>query len=125
MTYYTVQSEQVSEEELSSRLVTNHRGVQYDPLVERDTSYARDIAEARTRAMEVGAVRAERDRAVPADSPGYQNGRTETEQERTMRRLLDPRYANPDWVPDRDVVADMDAERRDIERVEREGVWRP
>jgi hypothetical protein len=62
---------------------------------------------------------------VPESSVGYQNGRTETEQERTMRRLLDPRYANPDWVPDRDWEADRAAERRDMERVEREGAWRP
>lgn len=66
------------------------------------------------------------DDSIPADSPGYQNGRTESEQEgRLLRTLLDPRYANPDWVPGRDIQADLEAERRDIERVEREGGWRP
>lgn len=95
----------------AGRFRTNHRGVQYDSLVERDTSFERDMAEART--------------SVPADSPGYQLGRTEREQEATLARLLDPRYSNPDWVPGRDIVADLEAERRDIERVEREGMWRP
>lgn len=98
---------------------------------------------ARQRAMEVGAERAAMryrtvvngpegveylDDSVPADSPGYQNGRTESEQEATLARLLDPRYSNPDWVPGRDAAqreADARAERRDAERVEREGVWRP
>lgn len=95
---------------------------------------------ARRRAMEVGAERAAMryrtvvngpegveylDDSIPADSPGYQNGRTESEQEATLARLLDPRYSNPDWVPGRDITADREAERRDIERVEREGVWRP
>lgn len=56
-------------------------------------------------------------------SPGYRNGLTESQQEQTLARLLDPRYANPDWVPGRDSAADAAAERRDAERVEREGEW--
>lgn len=39
-------------------------------------------------------------------------------------QMLDPRYADPDWVPGRDIEADYAAERRDRERVEREGTWR-
>jgi hypothetical protein len=122
-----------SAQALGSRLVTNHRGVQYDPLVERDTSYERDMAEERMYARLSGQTvedwrrnpRWSRPAEVPADSPGYQNGRSETEQESTLQRLLDPRYADPDWVPNRDWDADLEAERRDIERVEREGAWRP
>jgi hypothetical protein len=101
-----------SVQELGGRMATNHRGVQYDPRVERDTSWERDMAEARRQ-------------AAPVNSPGYQLGRTETEQEGTFRRLLDPRYADPDWVPNRDREADWVAEERDAARVEREGSWRP
>jgi hypothetical protein len=82
---------------------------------------------ARERAMETGAVRAEHDRSL-VGSPGYQNGLTENQQEATLARLLDPRYSNPDWVPGRDAAqrdADYLAERRDRERVDREGAWRP
>lgn len=63
-----------------------------------------------------------------ADSPGYQNGLTERQQETTLAQLLDPRYSNPDWVPGRDVQADLEAELRDIRRIEaevQERGWRP
>lgn len=93
----------VGQAEVESALRTNHRGVQYDPAVERDTSYDRDMAE--------------------ASSPGYQNGRTESQQQATLQQLLDPRYADPDWTPFGPL--DPEAERRDAERVERERVWRP
>lgn len=93
------------------RFVTNHRGVRYDSRVERDTAFDRDMAEART--------------SVPADSPGYSLGRTESEQEVTLQNLLDPRYRDPNWVPGRDPEADHAAEMRDQLRVEREGTWRP
>jgi hypothetical protein len=56
-------------------------------------------------------------------SPGYQNGLTESQQKRTLARLLDSRFSDPDWVPGRDPAADMAAECRDAERVEREGEW--
>lgn len=56
--------------EVLDRLVTNHRGVQYDPQVERDTSYERDMA--------------------PARGGSYRS---------RLGRLLDPRYSDPDWVP--------------------------
>lgn len=63
-----------------------------------------------------------------ADSPGYQNGLTERQQQTTLAQLLDPRYANPDWVPGRDVQADREAELRDIRRIKaevQERGWRP
>lgn len=94
-------------DEGASRFRTNHRGVRYDALVERDTSFERDMAEARS---------------------GYPNGLTEDEQSRTLRRLLDRRYADPDWVPDRDERADQEAELRDVRRIDaevRERGWRP
>jgi hypothetical protein len=97
-------------------LVTNRRGVQYDPQVERDTSYERDMAEERS------------SRAVPADSPGYQLGRTEDEQQSTLQRLLDPRYSNPNWTPFADEYGHNlppGADERDAARVEREGTWTP
>lgn len=58
-------------------------------------------------------------------SPGYQNGLTEDQQADTLARLLDSRFADPNWVPNRDYEADLAAERRDMERVEREGPWTP
>jgi hypothetical protein len=39
--------------------------------------------------------------------------------------LLDPRFSDPNWVPDRDVEADRQAELRDIRRVRAEGTWTP
>lgn len=57
--------------------------------------------------------------AALAGSPGYQNGLNEESQEARMRRLLDPRYANPDWVPGRNIEADRAAELRDAARIER------
>jgi hypothetical protein len=81
-----------------------------------------------SRTQHGGALRAYRERQprrqpVPADSPGYQLGRTEDQQQATLQRLLDPRYADPNWVPGRDPEADREAEMRDVERIAREGVW--
>jgi hypothetical protein len=94
-------------------------------VVARLNARTAGYAEAAHREPTAAHVYAATARAVPADSPGYQNGRSETEQEQTLRRLLDPRYTNPDWVPDRDWEADRQAELRDAERVAREGTWRP
>lgn len=53
----------------------------------------------------------------------------ETAQQNTLKRLLDPRYADPNWTPYRDGDRGSNlpegADRRDAERVEREGPWRP
>lgn len=84
----------------SDRFRTNHRGVRYDSLVERDTSFERDMVEARN---------------TPLPSPA-----TEHAPQSTLEYLLDRRLSNPDWVPGRDIEADYAAERRDAARVERE-----
>jgi hypothetical protein len=60
-------------------------------------------------AMEVGAVRAERDQP-------------------TREQMLDPRYGDPDWTPWRQFGSSLPegADERDRERVERDGgVWAP
>lgn len=55
-------------------------------------------------------------------SPGYQNGFTEDDQEANLRRLLDPRFADPDWTPFRSPHGNLPpgAEDRDLERINRE-----
>lgn len=137
-------------DESHSRTTSHHQTIarvgmgEYETIGDRTPvrRQRRDMAEARVAAMEVGEVRAQmRYRTVsndpgsveysdwlPADSPGYQNGRTERQQETTLAQLLDPRYRDPDWVPGRDVQADLEAELRDIRRIEaevQERGWRP
>ncbi len=77
------------------RFRTNHRGVRYDSTVERDTSYERDIAEARA-----------------------------SERVSQRDYLLDPRLMDPEWTPWRDNGSmsslPRGAEDRDFERVEAE-----
>lgn len=84
-----------SVQELGDRMVTNHRGVQYDPLVERDTSWERDMAEARMQSRP------------------------------TRHQMLDPRYRNPDWTPwyRNGSNLPLGADRRDQERIADEGTW--
>lgn len=95
------------------QFVTDHRDVRYDARVERDTSYDRDLVSAR---------------AELASSPGFQNGTDEETQRQRMQRLLDPRYADPDWTPFSNGFhgnLPPGAEGRDAERVERENAERP
>lgn len=101
-------------DETRARLVTNHRGVQYDPQVERDTSYERDMAEARDASYR-------RDLAVRlAGAPSrtsYAPPGGEAAQRQRMARLLDARYSDPDWTPE--PLSD-EAEARDYRRVLRD-----
>lgn len=67
-------------------------------------------------------------RATLASSPGFQNGTDEETQRQRMQRLLDPRYADPDWTPFSNGFhgnLPPGAEGRDAERVERENAERP
>lgn len=129
-----------------SPTTSNHQSIarmgmgEYETIGEgrRERERAARRRAARQRAMGVGQQRAvfvQDDSALVAavgpdrplaDSPGYQNGLTEDQQASTLARLLDPRYANPNWVPDRDRDADYAAELRDARRVEDERVlgWR-
>lgn len=92
----------------SDRLVTNHRGVSYDPAVERDTSFERDLAE--------------------AGSFDYSNGLDEDRQQATLAQMLDPDYRDPDWTPwlRGDTSLPQGAEERDEHRVRLSGgTWTP
>lgn len=83
------------------RMATNHRGVQYDPLVERDTSWERDMVEARMQSRP------------------------------TRDQMLDPRYGDPNWTPWNREGSSLPpgADERDAQRVEQEQAegrgWRP
>ena len=108
--------------EQTERFVTNRRGVRYDSLVERDTSFERDMVEerqreARERAMEVGAVRAEQGYMTPRERDAWGSGHP------TREQMLDPRYSDPDWTPWRSNGSNLPpgADIRDEERIEREG----
>jgi hypothetical protein len=95
-------------------LVTNHRGVQYDPQVERDTSYERDMVEARSRGSVAAHPQATEERYQTGNHRRFARGGEEQRAQDSIAVLLDPRYRNPDWTPER---LPEGAEDRDLQRV--------
>jgi hypothetical protein len=125
-------------DESHSATTSNHQGIARRGLSEYEVIGTRTPVR-RTRpaprddsalVAAVGPDYGQRPDASLVGSPGYQLGRTESQQEETLRRLLDPRYANPDWTPFGDAYGNNlpdGAEARDFDRVQNEqgSWWRP